>query len=209
MQGNKTAMFCFVSWRFREKRETHHLVVFLTYQRACMCFPPTVFVSACLCCVKGCVWQRRSEGLLMMWINKESGINMREVEVIESGKRNSFDLQGESGRLFVFLSKSLHNLHGCWQLYTAWKGLCLYLSMQWGMFSIGSVVNLCSVNSLARSSHNHDRALISVPIFNSLGKADFLWQRVYELEWVKSTTFILSVPFIYFNLARSCESRCL
>lgn len=59
--------------------------------------------------------------------NKESGIKTSQVEVIESGERNHSDLQGESGRLFVFLSNSLHNLHGCWQLYTAWKGLCLYL----------------------------------------------------------------------------------
>lgn len=65
----------------------------------------------------------------MMWKNKESGIKTSEVEVIESGERN-FDLQGDSEKLFVFLSNSLHNLYGYWQLYTAWKGLCLYLPTQ-------------------------------------------------------------------------------
>lgn len=119
--------------------------------------------------VRGCWRCGKTKGV---W-NKKS-----EVEVIESWERNNSDLQGESGRLFVFLSNSLHNLCGCWQLYTAWKGLCLYLSSQWGMFSIGSVVNLCCVNSLTCSSHNHDKALISVPVFNSLGKANFLCQNL-------------------------------
>lgn len=99
---------------------------------------PTVVASLCLCCLKGCVWQWRSEGLLTIWDYKESRIKMSEAEVIEMGERNYFDLRGELGRLFVFLSNSLHNLYNCWQLYTAWKGLCLYL-----FNALGSV--FCSV----------------------------------------------------------------
>lgn len=39
-----------------------------------------------------------------MWENKESGMKKKsQAEVIESGKRTNSDLQGETGRLFVFL----------------------------------------------------------------------------------------------------------
>lgn len=172
-------MFCFVL-RFWGKSVTpsSYCVFNLSVVKTCL-GAAAVFASACLRYVKGCVWQRRSEVLLMIWKHKESGGEKSEVEVIESVKRNNSDLQGESGRLFVFLSNSQHNLHGCWQLYTAWKGLCLYLSTQWVMFSTGSAVNLCSVNSLTCSSDNQDRALISVPFINSLDKANFLRQNLF------------------------------
>lgn len=100
---------------------------------------PTVFASACLCYVKGCVWQRGSEGLLMMWDKKNTKkTTTSEAEVIESGERNNSDLRRELGRLFVLLSNSLRNLHGGWQLYAAWKGLRLYLSTQWGIWGFPS-----------------------------------------------------------------------
>lgn len=47
----------------------------------------------------------------MMWDKKKK--NRSEAEVIESGERNDSDLRRELGRLFVLLSNSLYNLHGC------------------------------------------------------------------------------------------------
>lgn len=51
----------------------------------------------------------------MMWDKKKKHKKKTtgEAEVIESGERNNSDLRRELGRLFVLLSNSLRNLHGC------------------------------------------------------------------------------------------------
>lgn len=113
----------------------------------------------------------------------------------ESGERNHSDLRREFGRLFVLLSNSPRNLHGCWQPNVAWKGLCLYLSTQWDMFSTGSVVNLCSVNSLTCTSPNLDGVLITVPSGNRLDKAKLSLEKLVNYERVYLFGTALSAHF--------------
>lgn len=85
-------------------------------------------------------------------------------------------------RLFVFLSNSLRNLHGCWQANAAGKGLCLYLSVQSGVFSTGSVVNL---HWLTQSLAHHPiliRVLITVPIGNRLHDVNLLVEKLVNYQ---------------------------
>lgn len=50
------------------------------------------------------------------------------------------------------------------------------------MFSSGSVVNLCSVNSLSCTSPNLDGVLITVPIGNRLDKAKLSLEKLVNYE---------------------------
>lgn len=72
------------------------------------------------------------------------------------------------------------------------------------MFSSGSVVNLCSVNSLACTSPNLDGVLITVPIGNRLDKAKLSLEKLvnYESLFVRHSVLctLLSL-FVYLQMS--------
>lgn len=88
-------------------------IILMCFRLQCFSF---YFPRSCCClCVFDSV--EVSRRCRWWWKNKDRGIKNEG----SWSDRNESGLQGETGRLFVFISNSLHNLHGCLQPYTARK----------------------------------------------------------------------------------------